>query len=1520
MRKRHPVILAVGALLGLIAATASAAQVAQVATPERYRLRVDTPPLRVEAADQGYVRLELEGYDARFGGVGAPELPARTILVAIPRGAKPRLLVSPAGSVETRQVRPVPFVPARSRLSAAELGVGVPHVDPEPAESVPAPRRFEEGVAFGREAMFPEQSVWLGEVGRMRDQDYVAVHIAPVRWNGARGAVEIRSAVEFTVEFDGYRSEGPEWTDPGEHDRFEAVYRQAFVNYEQGRRFRFEARATAPAPAPVAAAGIAGPRHKLTLESNGFVRLDHAFLATHAADLLPIPVANWRLESQGEPVPLQIHQIPGGGFDETLIDRPGEYVQFYGQAYDLEEPSTFVGFGTGMSEPLYAMTDNTDRNVYFLSGEATSQAAMPEREAAPGAEPSAGGTFIATSHAEEDDLFLPYSNLPFDYWLPLATESAPLVTKSVPLPGLADPTAPLDVRVQVRGAGECVQYCSNLMDPGSCVDVDDDHKSGISLANGLAETLELPAGNPDNQGNENVLVFDGSAVVLHEFSWTHGIGQPEASDPLDVTLRAFDVPGLCTEPASGQVRNDLLIDWIEVDYERSFSAVGDRLEFSRPDGPAVRVEIDGFSGPEVEVYEITAFAGSSLVRSPVRLTGTSVQFGGSDYSVEFRIDEDPALLDGSTRTFVAIGPGGALTPPASDLEPDRVSTLASDTSQADLVVIAHPDLIESSCSMGGNACSYDLECVADPADRCEVDPASSLGQLLAHRAGQGITSRVARIGDVYDEFGDGLARPEAIRSFLSFLAEGGWQAPAPAFVLLLGDGNVDYKGGTESGNFVPTQIITKPDFTLAFYASDSMMAAVLGDDAMPDLVVGRIPARTQAEADITLDKLVGYDTATPAGAWRSNALLISDRANDFTVTEALDFEQVSQDAIDEMQIGPYSAQRLRYWSDYCDPDGDGNPACTPNAARDDIEDALNGFLDPGVDGAALVQFAGHGNFFLWSSDVLFCTNDELAQFPPDGPGITACAQTIDQRLTNGLRLPFLMVHNCLSGGFHTNPRSFGRQFLLYDGGGAMGVLAPSGLGSAAVGKKLAEPIWETMFGNRKEREIAVPVLASYAELCASGGFGDLEACQFYIFLGDPSARVSALPDVDPASGLAALAGNAVVDLDWSASATPGATYYVYRVAPTSGMPNTYVPLVDEAGPGIAATTFQDSSVINAIPYRYYVVARDPAGFESAWSNFNDCGAPGPDCVEAMPINPIPPAKVTGGFAVDLEIGNALRVDWSPSPEIDVDFYTLHWGPTPAFGQTQTFGSPGPLPVLVPPTGTLLTGFPEGEPVYFAVTATNTSGLTSVISDTFVGIPTLVLGIRPPKPVIDLRIARSDADAELEWSPVTENIYGGAAAGVTYEVFRATSFDFVPGPGTLLAEPVAPGHTDPGVIAPGPDYFYLVRAVDGAGLLSGVGRQLPEGVRDLTVTLGPGEGEMTLAWGAVTEDLDGAPTSIGRYELWSGSTPVSRADIESESATLVDGNITETSITIPLPAGTEYYSILAVDVRGNRSPY
>jgi len=70
---------------------------------------------------------------------------------------------------------------------------------------------------------------------------------------------------------------------------------------------------------------------------------------------------------------------------------------------------------------------------------------------------------------------------------------------------------------------------------------------------------------------------------------------------------------------------------------------------------------------------------------------------------------------------------------------------------------------------------------------------------------------------------------------------------------------------------------------------------------------------------------------------------------------------------------------------------------------------------------------------------------------------------------------------------------------------------------------------------------------------------------------------------------------------------------------------------------------------------------------------------------------------------------------------------------------------------------------------------------------------------------------------------------------------------------------------------------------------------------------------------VTTHVQGLPTLIHHYQVHVTSTPVTRAGLGP--STLFMDNITATSIDlVSLPAGTKFISVLAVDNRGNLSPF
>ena len=223
----------------------------------------------------------------------------------------------------------------------------------------------------------------------------------------------------------------------------------------------------------------------------------------------------------------------------------------------------------------------------------------------------------------------------------------------------------------------------------------------------------------------------------------------------------------------------------------------------------------------------------------------------------------------------------------------------------------------------------------------------------------------------------------------------------------------------------------------------------------------------------------------------------------------------------------------------------------------------------------------------------------------------------------------------------------------------------------------------------------------------------------------------------------------------------------------------------------------------------------------------------------------------------------------------------------------------------------------------AQTATNTSGNTSGNSPEQSGTPTFVRGIRSPQFVSALRVDKSGGDLLLTWPAVTTSIYGKPLTIANYEVYRGTTVTFVPGPGNKIGSPVSPSFTDVGANSTAaPNYYYLVRAIDTSGNVGGLGNQLPNGIDTMTVakgTDGGGNLQLTLSWPAVATDFDGKPLAINHYEVYGTDHAFSRQDVVNALVPLLSSPVASPWIVTP-PASSQYYSVIVVDARGNKSSF
>lgn len=134
-------------------------------------------------------------------------------------------------------------------------------------------------------------------------------------------------------------------------------------------------------------------------------------------------------------------------------------------------------------------------------------------------------------------------------------------------------------------------------------------------------------------------------------------------------------------------------------------------------------------------------------------------------------------------------------------------------------------------------------------------------RLATHRTKRGVASVVIPVTDVYDRYGHGEHRPEAIRAFVADLQR---REGAPLrYVVLAGDATFD-RTDREQAPTIPAWF-TRSKYNGAT-ASDARYVPVLAGQA--PTAIGRLPFRKAEEMRAYVDRVIRYETNPPTHASR----------------------------------------------------------------------------------------------------------------------------------------------------------------------------------------------------------------------------------------------------------------------------------------------------------------------------------------------------------------------------------------------------------------------------------------------------------------------------------------------------------------------------------------------------------------------------------------------------------------------------------------------------------------------------
>lgn len=460
--------------------------------------------------------------------------------------------------------------------------------------------------------------------------------------------------------------------------------------------------------------------------------------------------------------------------------------------------------------------------------------------------------------------------------------------------------------------------------------------------------------------------------------------------------------------ASGITSEIFYLDSFVLTYQRAQSAADDHL-VSHTHGQSA-VTIDHFTRPDISVFDISEPLRPTLITNPL------IDSNVSGYRVTFDTYQG--------ETFLAQPLETAMTPV---IEADYSSSLRSPTNRSQHLVITGAGL-------------------EDEAQR-----------LVDYRRSTGMSSMVVRIQDVYDEFSQGVIDPEAIRDFLS-LALADWAVP-PAYVVVVGDSSFDFKDNLGfGGNMVLSPMVSTPE---GLFPSDHRLADIVGNDGIPEVAIGRIPARTPEQLAAYINKLRNFEHSTDA--WKSRSAWVAD-----AIDEGGEFILDTEDLIN---VAPSDIRTDRIYVD--------------TLGQDDARTAL---LDSINEGTLLIHFLGHANMHQMGDD----------------SGLLRSADIAD--LVNAEKQGILTAMTCSLGRFDRVVfDTIGESLLVQDGGGVTAVWAPTGLSFNRDGVDLSSFFTPAALNGTRLGDAILQALQSYLQ---TSGDPQEHMPYLYTLLGDPATRVN----------------------------------------------------------------------------------------------------------------------------------------------------------------------------------------------------------------------------------------------------------------------------------------------------------------------------------------------------------------------------------------------------------------------------
>ena len=882
------------------------------------------------------------------------------------------------------------------------------------------------------QGFYPSELVAVTPSGFVRDQRVASLQINPVQYNSVTKQLRVFTSVTFRIDFPGMASVGNTFSvvqKPIQEagPAFESLFRGTLRNYEQARSWRSQRRTSYNRTRGNSVPGAPA----LTL-SNTY-RFKIPVIRT---DLYRITYNNIKVSAgiQPEDIDLDTLRLENGG------QKQGVYIFDENENDTLDAGEQIVFYGRALADNKF-----TDENVYWLlfalRGEVVAGGVESSRVATRDATPRtenlvAPNAFLTRVRFEENvhhdtlaGTAIKSELADHYFWVAFRGGHVSSSRKDFPIePPQAVPRLEIDRTAILR-----IKFQGASRRGGAL------HQARIAF-NGL------------QLGRVEEWKRQASQITTRDI--------PQARIHHDqVNFMRIEALDTNRTPAGSY---DFYLDWYELDYWRDFQADANRLEFNTNTEPRnrgkVQYRVSNIFHETIDVYQLDEKGITS------KLTDGKVSRSGASHQILF---ED--TVNRHTRYFVI---SRSAYRSVNTLTPTPPTLLRNPANQVDYIVITHPTFAEN------------------------IQP------LVEFRRSQGLTTMVVDIGDIYDEFSDGLFNPLAIQKFLRYTYNN-WQQPVPTYVVLVGDAHYDYKRATvERYRRDPTFRGTYnlyPIFVPTFHgwapesgetAMDQRFVNISGEDALPDMLIGRLSVQSPEALATMVEKIINYEKNLRTGVWQGTLIQVADDNSD-NPSDGV-FEKSRNELIADVIPVGYDTRQIYL-----------RKIRSPEGTRAQIRSALNR-------GALVIEYTGHGGSQTWADEAIFRL-DDVAEL-------------------RNRYLPFVITTTCLNGQFD-KPQQAGsyclsEQFLLGEHG-AIATLSATRLTYGSANAEFDKDLFESLFGvgraGHLETGFQTPLTSlTVGHVVANAKISFLSrirntqwipGTEQYTLFGDPASRL-ALPELD----------------------------------------------------------------------------------------------------------------------------------------------------------------------------------------------------------------------------------------------------------------------------------------------------------------------------------------------------------------------------------------------------------------------